>query len=79
MNAIKKWIPNIITLGNLGCGMLACYIAASESGEYTDEHLEESAYKMWWYVYPSLFIFGAAILDFFDGLAARLLKVNIFL
>ena len=76
MNAIKKWIPNIITLGNLGCGMLACYIAASESGEYTDEHLEESAYKMWWYVYPSLFIFGAAILDFFDGLAARLLKVN---
>ncbi len=76
MNAIKKWIPNIITLGNLGCGMLACYIAASESGEYTDEHLEESAYKMWWYVYPSLFIFGAAILDFFDGLVARLLGVQ---
>jgi CDP-diacylglycerol--serine O-phosphatidyltransferase len=76
MNAIKKWVPNIITLGNLTCGMIACYLAASKSGEYTDEHLEESAYKMWWYVYPSLLIFCAAVLDFFDGLAARLLKVH---
>ena len=55
---MKKQIPNLITLGNLLCGVLACYMAAQG------------------------FLFAAAIyiclgifLDFFDGMAARLLNV----
>lgn len=79
MNDIKKWIPNVITLGNLTCGMMACYNAAQGNlikivSEYfpTDNLPEEKMV----FLLPSLFIFGAAILDFFDGLAARLLKVH---
>jgi len=74
MNAIKNWIPNSITLGNLLCGMLACWFAASLipalllSPDSTDHS--------WSMVLPSLLIFGAAILDFIDGFVARMLKVN---
>lgn len=49
-------IPNLITLGNLFCGILA--ITADKT---------EWAFG---------FIFLAAVLDFFDGLVARLLKVS---
>ncbi len=67
MKTIKNWIPNIITLGNLTCGMLACYIAVW-LGSQVD-------YKYWYFI-PSIWIFGAAVLDFFDGFAARVLKVH---
>lgn len=90
MNAIKKWIPNIITLGNLTFGMMACWIAArfipayllGENGMLGENAIvdnccgEEELYNKWDSVAPALFIFAAAILDFFDGLAARLLKVH---
>ena len=55
---IKRQIPNLITLGNLLCGVIAIGYAASGS-------LRRAA----------LFICLGIFLDFFDGLAARLLKV----
>lgn len=54
-----KLIPNIITLGNLFCGMLAIIFAISSDFE--------SAFIM---------IVAAAVFDFFDGFAARLLKAQ---
>ena len=59
MNAIKRNIPNLITLANLTCGLFA--IIFSFQGNLPT---------------ASLCIFLGAFLDFFDGLAARLLKVS---
>tara|TARA_B100000497_G_C7660842_1_gene398047 strand:+ start:894 stop:1592 length:699 start_codon:yes stop_codon:yes gene_type:complete len=59
MNSIKRNIPNLITLGNLFCGLVA--IVSS---------LNNNLY------FAGTFIFFGAILDFFDGLSARLLKVS---
>ena len=56
--AVKRQIPNLITLGNLTFGVVACYHAALGS-------LREAA----------VCIMAGIFLDFFDGLAARLLKV----
>ena len=55
---IRRQIPNLITLGNLLCGVIACLYAASG-------FLTEAA----------LFICAGIFLDFFDGMAARLLGV----
>ncbi len=55
---MKKQIPNLITLGNLLCGVLATLFAAQGK-------LPLSA----------LLICGGIFLDFFDGMAARLLGV----
>ena len=55
---IKRQIPNLITLGNLLCGVLACLFAAN--GELS---------------LAALLICLGIFLDFFDGLAARLLGV----
>ena len=55
---MKKQIPNLITLGNLLCGVLASLFAAVG-------HLNLAA----------LFICLGIFLDFFDGMAARLLNV----
>ena len=60
LNSIKRQIPNLITLGNLTCGVIASYYAAQGYG-----YLDIAAY----------FIIGGIFLDFFDGLAARLLGV----
>lgn len=57
---MKKQIPNIITLCNLSCGVIAAYCAATNT-----EHLH----------YAALFILLGIFFDFFDGLAARLLGV----
>ncbi len=57
---MKKQIPNIITLCNLACGIMASYCAVADS-----EHLHYAAY----------FILLGIFFDFFDGLAARLLGV----
>ena len=59
MNAIKRNIPNIITLANLTCGLLSIIFAFQGNLELA-----------------ALCIFTGAFFDFFDGLAARLLKVN---
>ena len=56
--AVKRQIPNLITLGNLTCGVVACFMASQG-------FLQSAA------VWICLGIF----LDFFDGLAARLLGV----
>ncbi len=50
-------VPNIITAGNLLCGIFAIILAMAGRIDIAP-----------------FFIFGAAILDFFDGFAARLLK-----
>ena len=59
MNAIKRNIPNIITLANLTCGLLSIIFAFQGNLKLA-----------------ALCIFAGAFFDFFDGLAARLLKVN---
>ena len=59
MNAIKRNIPNIITLANLTCGLLSIIFAFQGNLKLA-----------------SLYIFASAFFDFFDGLAARLLKVH---
>ena len=56
---IKKNIPNLITLGNLLCGVLASYFAI-----------------MCHFRIAALLICLGIVLDFFDGLSARLLKVS---
>ena len=59
MERIKKNIPNLITLGNLTCGLLSIVLAFEGK-----------------LAIAGALIFYGAILDFFDGFAARLLKVN---
>ena len=59
MDSIKRNIPNLITLGNLFCGLVAIVFS-----------LNNNLY------FAGTFIFFGAILDFFDGLSARLLKVS---
>ena len=59
MNSIKRNIPNLLTLGNLFCGLVAIVLS-----------FEDNLY------FAGTFIFFGAILDFFDGLSARLLKVS---
>ncbi|MDR0790576.1 MAG: CDP-diacylglycerol--serine O-phosphatidyltransferase [Bacteroidales bacterium] len=57
---IKRQIPNIITLCNLLCGILAIIFLFDESSLTTS----------------SYFILAGALFDFFDGMTARLLKVT---
>ena len=59
MNSIKRNIPNLITLGNLFCGLVAIVFS-----------LNNNLY------FAGTFIFFGAILDFFDGLSARLLEIS---
>ena len=74
---MKKQIPNLITLLNLFFGCLAILVSfqsgtmatLDETGDMVIE-IPEQIY------YASMFIGLAALVDFFDGFAARLLKVN---
>ena len=74
---MKKQIPNLITLLNLFFGCLAILVTfqsgtmatLDETGDMVIE-IPEQIY------YASMFIGLAALVDFFDGFAARLLKVN---
>lgn len=59
MEAIKKQIPNFITLGNAACGFVAILFAIRLDFEIA-----------------LYFILLGAVLDFFDGFAARLLNVK---
>lgn len=71
-----KQIPNLFTLLNLIFGCIAIVfilqtgetIVVMEDGGATQVTLPE---KIWW---GALFIFGAAVIDFFDGFLARLLN-----
>lgn len=56
---VKRLIPNLITLGNLFCGVESVF-ASLALGDVK---------------VAALWICGGIFLDFFDGLAARLLKV----
>jgi CDP-diacylglycerol---serine O-phosphatidyltransferase len=58
-NPVKKQIPNLFTLGNLSCGVMAIL-------SIFQEDLEQA----------TLWTIAAAVLDFFDGFLARLLKVS---
>lgn len=60
---LRKQIPNILTLSNLLCGILAIYFLYD---------LEEETIP----ILPSLLIIAGAIFDFFDGFTARALKVS---
>ena len=74
---MKKQIPNLITLLNLFFGCLAIVVSfqsgtmatLDETGDMVIE-IPEQIY------YASMFIGLAALVDFFDGFVARLLKVN---
>ena len=74
---MKKQIPNLITLLNLFFGCLAILVSfqsgtmatMDETGDMVIE-IPEQIY------YASMFIGLAALVDFFDGFVARLLKVN---
>ncbi|AZQ43887.1 CDP-alcohol phosphatidyltransferase family protein [Nonlabens ponticola] len=56
---MKKYVPNLITLGNLFCGCIAAMFAFADD-----------------IVWAGVFVAGGIFLDFFDGLAARLLNVS---
>ena len=56
---LKKYIPNLLTLGNLFCGTLATIFAVQGN-----------------FVAAGLFVVIGIVFDFFDGFAARLLKVS---
>ncbi|MEY4052250.1 MAG: CDP-diacylglycerol--serine O-phosphatidyltransferase [Bacteroidota bacterium] len=74
---MKKQIPNLITLLNLFFGCLAI-VVTFQSGtmatmDETGDMLIEIPEQIY---YASMFIGLAALVDFFDGFAARLLNVN---
>jgi len=74
---MKKQIPNLITLLNLFFGCLAILVTF-QSGtmatmDETGDMLIEIPEQIY---YASMFIALAALVDFFDGFVARLLKVN---
>ncbi len=73
-----RQIPNIFTLINLlfGCIAIVLILQTGETIVVLDQmgvaHVDLPE-KIWM---GSLFIFGAAIIDFFDGFLARMLKAN---
>src|ERR1700712_3366129 len=71
-----KQIPNIITLLNLFFGCLAIVFLLENgivTGENADGQFLMLPQKIW---FASLFIGIAAVVDFFDGLVARLFKAS---
>ncbi len=62
--SVTKYIPNTITLLNLLSGCLACIFSFQQ---------EEMTAGLYGYEWVSIFIGAAAIFDFCDGAAARLL------
>ncbi|MEY3208255.1 MAG: CDP-diacylglycerol--serine O-phosphatidyltransferase, partial [Bacteroidota bacterium] len=74
---LKKQIPNFLTLLNLFFGCLAIMFTFQEgamaSFDAAGDMIVEIPVSIF---YASLFIGLAAIMDFFDGFAARWLKVS---
>ena len=73
-----KQIPNLFTLINLifGCIAIVLILQTGETIVQLDVAGASQIFlpeKIWW---GALFIFGAAIIDFFDGFLARALKAS---
>lgn len=73
-----KNLPNLFTLLNLifGCIAIVCILQTGETIVLLDPYGATQVYlpeKIWM---GSLFIFGAAIIDFLDGFLARALKAQ---
>lgn len=64
---IKRHIPNFLTCCNLACGVIGIVILFTPGIEFVGESRLE---------FVVLLVVAAAIFDFFDGFAARLLKVS---
>jgi CDP-diacylglycerol--serine O-phosphatidyltransferase len=64
--AFTRHIPNLITLGNLGCGCVAVVMLAQYNYQTAPDNL----------LYAFLFVCGGIFLDFFDGFFARMLKAS---
>jgi len=77
---IKKHIPNLLTLGNLVCGVLAILALLITSRQPMD--IPENFYKLvrfktiFDFSLPFYFICAGLVLDLFDGLVARLLGAD---
>lgn len=72
-----KQIPNLFTLLNLLCGCLAIVVTIQTgltvSTDTTGQQIIEIPKQVYW---ASIYIGAAAVIDFFDGFVARLLKVS---
>lgn len=72
-----KQLPNILTLANLFCGALAIVFTLQSSSFIADyngqNYLVNTSAPIFW---ASIMIGLAAVFDFFDGFAARWLKVS---
>ncbi len=73
-----KQIPNLFTLLNLVCGCIAIVFILQTGQSLVELNEEQGTYdplfpeKMGW---GALFIFFAAVVDFFDGFLARMMRV----
>lgn len=67
MRRIISWIPNSITCCNLVAGCMAMFMAMQRNPEWIWGGLKP---LQWFYI----FVLAAALFDFLDGMAARLLK-----
>src|SRR5687768_7080236 len=73
-----KHLPNLFTLLNLlfGCIAIVCILQTGETIVLLDQYGATQVYlpeKIWM---GSLFVFGAAVIDFLDGFLARALKAQ---
>lgn len=73
-----KNLPNLFTIFNLifGCIAIVCILQTGETIVLLDQYGATQVYlpeKIWM---GSLFIFGAAVIDFLDGFLARALKAE---
>lgn len=72
-----KQLPNILTLGNLFCGALAAVFILETPGFLAtyngQDYLISPPPPVFW---ASVLVGAAAVLDFLDGFAARLLRVQ---
>lgn len=73
-----KNLPNLFTLLNLifGCIAIVCILQTGETIVLLDQYGATQVYlpeKIWM---GSLFIFGAAVIDFLDGFLARAMKAQ---
>ena len=77
-NIFMKQIPNIFTLLNLFCGCIAIVFALQTDNIhiYTNDEYTSSFNIPEKLSYASLFLFGAALVDFFDGFVARFFNAS---
>ena len=72
-----KQIPNLFTLLNLVFGCMACVAALQPGIIMTSDNSGQLYYDVPEQIWlASLFILAGAVVDYFDGLIARLLKAS---